>query len=140
MRPEHFVTKKIVTSAKRIAAGSPEKLVLGRLDIMRDWGWAPEYVEAMWMLLQQNRPEDFVVATGVTTTLEEFVSATFDYVGLDWRQHVVQDAKLYRPSDVQFSFADPSKIERTMGWKAKTSMPNLVHKLMASDIENHANV
>jgi GDPmannose 4,6-dehydratase len=91
LRPARFVTQKIISTAKRIAAGSLEKLILGRMDISRDWGWAPEYVDAMWRMLQLDKPEDFVIATGLTITLEEFVENTFDALGLNWKEHVFKD-------------------------------------------------
>ena len=119
LRPERFVTRKIISAAKRIAAGSNEKLLLGRMDIARDWGWAPEYVEAMWLMLQPDQPEDFVIATGESHTLEEFVQTAFSAFDLDWQNHVEQDASLFRPSDVSVSAADPSKAKRCLGWNAR---------------------
>jgi GDPmannose 4,6-dehydratase len=130
LRPERFVTKKIINAAKAIASGSGEKLVLGRLDIARDWGWAPEYVEAMWLMLQAERPEDFVIATGQTYTLEDFVAEAFSCVDLDWRDHVIQETSLFRPTDLTMSRADPSKAERVLKWCAKNSMPEVVHNLI----------
>lgn len=130
LRPERFVTRKIISAAKRIAAGSNEKLLLGRMDIARDWGWAPEYVEAMWLMLQPDQPEDFVIATGESHTLEEFVQTTFSAFDLDWRNHIEQDASLFRPSDVSVSAADPSKAKRCLGWNARARMPQVVEKLI----------
>ena len=130
LRPERFVTKKIISAAKAIASGSGGKLVLGRLDIARDWGWAPEYVEAMWLMLQAERPEDFVIATGQTYTLEDFVAEAFSSVDLDWRDHVIQETSLFRPTDLTMSRADPSKAERVLKWHAKASMPEVVHNLI----------
>ncbi|MFL5486474.1 MAG: GDP-mannose 4,6-dehydratase, partial [Gemmatimonadaceae bacterium] len=98
LRPERYVTRKIVAAACRIADGSAETLVLGNMDIARDWGWAPEYVEAMWMMLQQDIADDYIVATGTTHTLEEFVETAFRCVGLEWREHVRTDASLFRPA------------------------------------------
>jgi len=129
LRPARFVTKKIILAASRIAAGSNEKLKLGRLDIARDWGWAPEYVEAMWLMLQQEKPQDFVVATGQTNTLQDFVLEAFLIHGLDWKDHVLQDADLLRPSDILISRADPGKAEIELGWKAKTTMKGVVEKM-----------
>ena len=103
LRPARFVTQKIITTALRIAAGSDEKLVLGRLDISRDWGWAPEYVEAMWRMLQTSTPEDYVIASGCSITLEEFVATAFDQLDLNWKDHVVQDDMFFRPTDVATS-------------------------------------
>ncbi len=100
LRPERFVTKKIIAAACRIGAGSQEKLHLGNISIRRDWGWSPEYVEAMWLMLQQEKPEDFVVATGEINSLEEFVEAAFSSVRLNWRDHVVLDKALLRPTEL----------------------------------------
>jgi GDPmannose 4,6-dehydratase len=118
LRPHRFVTQKIVQASKRIAAGSQEKLTLGRMNISRDWGWAPDYVEAMWLMLQQQSPEDFVIATGHTFSLQEFVAVAFELQHLDWRDHVVQDAKLFRPSDILRNSADPSKAKKQLNWAA----------------------
>ncbi len=133
LRPTRFVTKKIIAAAIRIAAGSDEKLKLGRLDIARDWGWAPEYVEAMWLMLQQDKPEDFVVATGQSNTLEDFVSESFAIHGLHWKDYVEQDAELFRPSEIKISRADPSKAEKVLGWKAKTFMKEVIAKMTLNE-------
>lgn len=129
MRPARFVTQKIITAARRIAQGSDEKLQLGRLDIQRDWGWAPEYVDAMWRILQHETAQDYVIATGVTHSLEEFVSAAFMHFGLDWRKHVEQAAHLLRPTDPLLIAGDPSKAERVLGWKAHKLMPDVVNAM-----------
>ena len=131
LRPERFVTQKIVRAVKRIAQGSTEKLQLGRLDIARDWGWAPEYVEAMWLMLQQEKPHDFVIATGVTMSLEEFVQAAFAEAGLNWRHYVEQDPALFRPTDLAMGRADPAKADRELGWKATTKGVDVVKKMYA---------
>jgi len=133
LRPERFVTQKIIAAARRIAAGSSETLRLGRLDIARDWGWAAEYVEAMWLMLQQDRPQDFVVATGRSFTLEAFVEAAFAHFALDWRQHVVQDEKLFRPTDIQLSRANPAKAKRVLGWEARTSGADVVRQMLSDE-------
>lgn len=114
LRPHRFVTQKIILAAKRIAAGSTEKLTLGRIDISRDWGWAPEYVDAMWRMLQQQNPEDYVIATGHTFSLQEFVEAAFDLQKLNWRDHVVLDLGLLRPSDILKNSANPSKARKQL--------------------------
>lgn len=132
LRPARFVTRKIITTAKRIAEGSKEKLHLGRLDIARDWGWAPEYVEAMWLMLQQEEPTDFVVATGETNTLEDFVCEAFRVYDLDWKDHVVQDKALYRPSEILINRADPAKAEKLLGWRAQTKMKDVISKMSNS--------
>ena len=129
LRPERFVTQKIIRAVKRIADGSNEKLTLGRLDIARDWGWAPEYVEAMWLILQQEKPQDFVIATGVTITLEEFVKTAFEQAGLNWKDHVIQDPMLFRPSDLAIGRADPSRANQTLGWRASTQGIAVVQKM-----------
>ena len=132
LRPERFVTKKIVRAVKRIANGSPERLNLGRLDISRDWGWAPEYVEAMWLILQQDVPEDYVIATGTTISLEEFVSTAFEQADLDWKDYVTQDPALFRPTDLLIGRADSSKALERMGWKATTQGIEVVKKMYQS--------
>ena len=132
LRPERFVTQKIIRAVKRIAEGSDEKLKLGRLDIARDWGWAPEYVEAMWLMLQQSKPEDFVIATGTTITLEEFVKTAFDQAGLNWKNYVIQDPSLFRPTDLEIGRADPSKALNVLGWGASTHGGEVVQKMYQS--------
>jgi GDPmannose 4,6-dehydratase len=132
LRPERFVTQKIVRAVKRIANGSPERLNLGRLDISRDWGWAPEYVEAMWLILQQDVPEDYVIATGTTISLEEFVSTAFEQADLDWKDYVTQDPTLFRPTDLLVGRADSSKALERMGWKATTQGIEVVKKMYQS--------
>lgn len=132
LRPERFVTQKIIKAAKRIAAGSTEKLQLGNISIARDWGWAPEYVEAMWLMLQQDRPEDYVVATGETRTLQEFVAESFSSVGLDWEAHVVTDQSLLRPSEIMVSCANPAKASNQLGWQVSYGMNDVI-RMMAHD-------
>ncbi len=129
LRPERFVTQKIIRAVKRIAQGSNEKLKLGRLDIARDWGWAPEYVDAMWRMLQQDQAQDYVIATGMTMTLEEFVQAAFEEAGLNWRDHVVQDPSLFRPTDLAIGRADPSKAAKVLQWHASTRGVDVVKKM-----------
>ena len=129
LRPERFVTRKIIMAAGRIAAGSREKLSLGNISIARDWGWAPEYVDAMWRILQQDDPEDYVVATGETHTLEEFVAEAFNCVGLDWREHVITDATLLRPSEIMVSRANPTKALQRLGWQARYAMRDVVRMM-----------
>ena len=129
LRPARFVTRKIIDSAVRIARGSEEKLVLGRLNIVRDWGFAPEYVDAMWRLLQQEQPEDFVIATGSSASLEDFVRIAFMNLDLDWSAYVVSDQRFFRPSDIDWSQGNPERASKRLGWEAKTRMPELV-KLM----------
>jgi GDPmannose 4,6-dehydratase len=130
LRPERYVTRKIASAAARIAKGSGEKLSLGNLDIHRDWGWAPDYVEAMWKMLQVKRPSDFVISTGHTCSLRDFVKAVFDHFNLDWKKHVTVDRRLFRPTDIQRSYGDSSLAAKVLGWKAATTMPKIA-KLMA---------
>jgi GDPmannose 4,6-dehydratase len=131
LRPTRFVTQKIISAARRIGKGSNEILQLGRIDIARDWGWAPEYVEAMWLMLQQDQPEDFVIATGKTYLLEDFVRLAFATFDLDWRKHVKQSDEFFRPTDLLVSSADPSKAKLKLGWEAKFDMPKVVEMMMA---------
>ncbi|MFZ1538465.1 MAG: GDP-mannose 4,6-dehydratase [Chromatiaceae bacterium] len=133
LRPVRFVTRKIVTAACRIAHGSGETLRLGNLTIRRDWGWAPEYVDAMWRMLQQRTPEDFVIATGETYSLEEFVAAAFTEQGLDWHEHVAHDQTLLRPADISYSAGDASKADRVLGWRAMLRMPDVVRHMMIAE-------
>lgn len=130
LRPERFVTQKIVRCACRIAAGSGEKLRLGNIDIARDWGWAPEYVEAMWMILQQQQADDFVIATGETNRLEDFVAEVFRCVGLEWRDHVESDPSLLRPSEIMVSSANPEKSARVLGWRATYGMKDVARMMV----------
>ena len=130
LRPERFVTQKIIASACRIAQGDEEKLYLGDISVRRDWGWAPEYVEAMYQMLQHSEPDDYVIATGETTSLEEFVAAAFACVGLDWRDYVETDASLYRPTDIAVGRANPAKAREKLGWEARYKMPDVVRMMV----------
>jgi len=133
LRPARFVTQKIVSTAVRIGNGSKEKLVLGRLDIRRDWGWAPEYVEAMWRMLQQKKPDDYVVATGEEHSLQQFVAETFRQLGLDWRKHVVSDSKLFRPSEIDRSRGNASKARRKLGFRTKIGLNKIISAMIKND-------
>lgn len=135
LRPERFVTQKIVAAARRIASGSDEILRLGNTAIQRDWGWAPEYVEAMYLMMQQAEPDDFVIATGKTTSLNEFVAAAFEVVGLDWRKHVETDEGLFRPTDIAVSRVNPGKANRVLGWKAESGVKEIIRGMM--DLEEN---
>ncbi|MFH0731116.1 MAG: GDP-mannose 4,6-dehydratase [Pseudomonadota bacterium] len=130
LRPEGFVTRKIVSAACRIAGGSKEKLYLGNMNVARDWGWAPEYVEAMWLMLQQPEPEDYVIATGQTHLLSEFVAEAFSRLKLDWREHVECNPELMRPTDIMVSAANPLKAARKLGWRAGYAMPDVVQLMV----------
>lgn len=134
LRPNHFVTKKIINAAKRISNGSNEYLELGRLDISRDWGLAEEYVEAMWHMLQLGQADDFVICTGQSNSLKEFVSKSFEFFGLDWEKHVKISSDFIRPSDVKFSIGDSSKAYMTFGWKANVKIDELI-KIIALETE-----
>lgn len=130
LRPERFVTQKIVRAACRIAAGSRETLQLGNLDIHRDWGWAPEYVDAMWRMLQQPAPQDFIIATGETRPLQDFVAEAFNAVDLQWRDHVETDAALMRPTDIRCSRANPAAAALQLGWVARKHMTDVVRAMV----------
>jgi GDPmannose 4,6-dehydratase len=130
LRPVRFVTQKIISTANRIAAGSKEKLQLGNISIQRDWGWAPEYVEAMWLMLQHDTPEDFVITTGETNSLEDFITEAFTVVNLNWREHVDINPTLLRPTDIMIGSANPSKAKNKLGWAAKTKMRDVVRNMM----------
>ena len=132
LRPERFVTQKIVTSACRIAQGSPEKLHLGNIDIQRDWGWAEEYVEAMYLMLQQGQPDDYAIATGESHSLADFIAIAFDCVGLDWRKFVVSDASLFRPTEIAVGRANPAKAQQKLGWQAKYKLVDVVQMMVAA--------
>jgi len=128
-RPERFVTQKIIKTAKNISQGSKEKLKLGRLDIIRDWGFAEEYVEAMWLMLQLNHPEDFLIATGFSYSLLDFVKIAFEQYNLNWSNFVVSDPSLYRPTDILSSYANPINAKIKLGWEAKTQLKSLIKKM-----------
>ncbi len=130
LRPQRFVTQKIVSTAARIAQGSQEKLHLGNISIKRDWGWAPEYVEAMYLMLQQDRPDDYVVATGQSYSLEDLVARAFSCAGLDWQELVVTDPSLLRPTDLAVSKGNPTKAKEKLGWEAKYKMPDVIKMMV----------
>jgi GDPmannose 4,6-dehydratase len=130
LRPKRFVTQKIVDAACRIAQGSQEKLHLGNISVQRDWGWAPEYVEAMYLMLQHQEPGDYVIATGESRKLEDFVAAAFACLGLDWQEHVVTDASLLRPTDLAISKGNPAKANLKLGWQAQSKMNEVVQMMV----------
>jgi GDPmannose 4,6-dehydratase len=134
-RGETFVTRKITRAVAKIATGSKEKLYLGNLDAVRDWGYAKEYVESMWLMLQQETPGDFVVATGVGATVRDFVKVAFDHVGLNFEDHVEVDQRYRRPTEVDALIGDPSKAEKVLGWKAKTHWKELAKLMVDADLE-----
>ena len=133
LRPERFVTRKIVRTAWDIARGRCRELVLGNLEIARDWGWAPEYVDAMWRMLQQEIPQDFVIATGTTLSLKEFVKTVFDHLDLDWRAYVKTDQRFYRPSDIPVMAADPSRARQILGWRARYTGYDVADLMVAAE-------
>lgn len=133
LRPERFVTRKIIAAACRIASGSNEKLQLGNISIARDWGLAPEYVLAMWRMLQQETPSDYVIATGETNTLEDFVVETFSQLGLDWQNHVCTDPALLRPSEIMISRGNPAKAFAELGWQAQSRMRDVVRIMISAE-------
>ena len=134
-RGETFVTRKITRAVAEIANGSKRKLFLGNLDAVRDWGYAKEYVESMWLMLQQDTPTDYVVATGIGATVKDFVEAAFSHVGLNWQDHVLIDQKYIRPTEVDALIGDPTKAFKSLGWKAKTHWKELAELMVDSDLE-----
>ena len=137
MRPVRFVTRKIISTACKIANGSKEKLNLGNLEIKRDWGWAPEYVDVMWRMLQQNNPEDYVIATGETNSLEDFCKTAFNELDLDWSKHVTIDKSLIRPSEIMVNRGCSEKAKKELGWQAKTKMHNVICNLIKAEMKNN---
>lgn len=129
LRPERFVTQKVVRAASRIAKGSQETLMLGNIDIQRDWGWAPEYVEVMWSMLQMDQAQDLVIATGRSVPLQYFVEQAFAHFGLDWRRHVRSDAALLRPSDIHYGAADPSRAHQLLDWRAQLQVEEVIARM-----------
>jgi GDPmannose 4,6-dehydratase len=130
LRPERFVTQKIVSSACRIAAGTQDKLYLGNIDIQRDWGWAEDYVEAMYLMLQQQQSDDYVIATGESYTLAEFIEIAFRLVDLDWQNYVLSDKELRRPTDIAISRGNPQKAREKLGWEAKHKVADIIRMMM----------
>ena len=133
LRPKRFVTQKIISTACRIAKGSKQKLQLGNISVKRDWGWAPEYVTAMYLMLQQEQADDYVIATGSSFSLQEFVVEAFKCVGLNWQDHVVTDDSLLRPTDLAVSKSDPSKAARVLNWQAKYVMHDVVRMMVEAN-------
>lgn len=134
-RGETFVTRKITRGLAQIRAGKEDKIYLGNLEAKRDWGFAPEYVECMWLMLQQDEPEDFVVGTGEAHSVKEFLQAAFAYLDLDWRQYVEIDPRYFRPTEVEFLLADPSRAKRKLGWEPKIGFSELVKIMVDYDLE-----
>jgi GDPmannose 4,6-dehydratase len=133
LRAGHFVTKKILSTAVRISKRSREKLQLGNIEIKRDWGYAPEYVKAMWLMLQQENADDFVIATGEPHSVAEFTAKVFNCVGLDWKEHVVTDERFYRPSEINIIYGDPSKARINLRWDYSLSFDDLIGLLVEEE-------
>jgi GDPmannose 4,6-dehydratase len=133
LRPRRFVTRKIVHAACLIAQGRHEKLELGNISVERDWGWAPEYVEAMWRMLQQDSPDDYVIATGETNRLEDFVDTVFKVLGLNWRDHVETNPTLFRPTDIMTVRANPAKAAEKLGWRAEYRMRDVARMMVEAE-------
>jgi GDPmannose 4,6-dehydratase len=134
-RGETFLTRKVTRGATRIKVGLQDKLYLGNLEAKRDWGYAKEYVEAMWLMMQQDEPDDYVIATGETHSVREFVEAVFDYLGLDWQEHVAFDPRYCRPAEVDLLVGDSSKARQKLGWQPKVSFAELVKLMTDADLE-----
>ncbi len=135
LRPKRFVTRKIISTVVQIVQGKSEKLFLGNLSVKRDWGWAPEYIEAMWMMLNEKVPDDYVIATGECNSLENFVAAAFDYFDLDWRKYVEIDRSIFRPSEIMIGVGNPSKANKKLGWVAKSKMNDIVKYMVNSELD-----
>jgi GDPmannose 4,6-dehydratase len=135
LRPQHFVTKKIIATAVRISRGSKEKLKVGNIEIKRDWGYAPEYVKAMWLMLQQDHPSDYVIATKEAHSLKEFIELSFICLGLNWEEHVIIDKSLYRPSDIDIIYGNPEKVKKDLGWEYHLSFEKLVKRLVNEELK-----
>lgn len=133
LRPDHFVTKKILSAAIRISEGSREKLVLGNVEIKRDWGYAPEYVKSMWRMLQQDEPDEYVIATNEAHSIGEFAEQAFACLGLDWREHTVIDETLFRRSDIEVIYGNPAKAREKLGWEYRWSFADLVATLLGEE-------
>jgi len=131
LRPERFVTQKIIAGAAKIKAGQIDKLQLGNLDISRDWGWAPEYVEAMWLMMQLDKPDDFVIATGRKESLKYFVAKSFEYFDLDWQKYVEIEKSFFRPNEIVASVGNPEKAIKTLGWKKPTDIDGVIKMMCA---------
>ena len=132
LRPERFVTQKIIVGASKIKAGLIQKIQLGNLDICRDWGWAPEYVQAMWLMMQQETPDDFVIATGRMESLTYFVAKAFEYFDLDWQQHVEINPAFFRPNEIQHSIGNPQRAIELLKWSKPTDIDGVIQKMCAA--------
>jgi len=133
-----FVTRKISNTAAKIKLGQAKELRLGNLEAQRDWGFAGDYVEAMWMMLQHSTPENFVIGTGETHAVREFCELAFGYVGLNYQDYVVQDPRFYRPAEVDLLISDPSRAQAELGWRRKVSFKQLVEMMTESDLQRNS--
>jgi GDPmannose 4,6-dehydratase len=138
LRGIEFVTRKVTDAVARIKLGKQRELRLGNIDAKRDWGFAGDYVEAMWLMLQQDKADDYVVATGVTTTVREMCRIAFAYVELDYQEHVVIDPAFFRPAEVEVLLGNPGKAERVLGWTPKTSLETLIQSMVDADLKRVA--
>lgn len=136
-RGYEFVTRKITSTVARIKQGKASELRLGNLDAKRDWGYAKEYVEAMWLILQQEQPKDYVIATGETHSVRDFVRLAFEHVGLNYEDYVVVDPQFYRPAEVELLLGDPARAKQDLGWSPKVTFEDLVRMMVAADLEDH---
>ncbi len=134
LRPDHYVTKKIITAACRISQNKTRKLSLGNINIERDWGWAPDYVEAMWLMMQQSEPKDYIIATGKSHSLKEFITITFKTLNLDWEEHVEIDEVLRRPTDLQIGRANPAKANSELKWKARFGLNDIIENMIDDEL------
>lgn len=139
LRPERFVTQKIVAGAAKIKAGQLDRLQLGNLDISRDWGWSPEYVEAMWLMMQLEKPDDFVIATGRKESLKYFVAKSFEYFDLDWQRYVEIDPRLFRPNEIASNVGNPEKANKILGWNKPTDIDGVIKMMCANQANNISN-
>jgi GDPmannose 4,6-dehydratase len=140
LRPAHFATKKTIATAVRVSKGSKENLKLGNIEIKRDWGYAPKYVEAMWLMLQQDYAEDYIIATNEPHSLKEFVELVFACLGLDWEEHVILDQGLYRPSDIDVIYGNPEKAKRKLGWDYGLGFEELIKVLVQDELRYQENI
>jgi len=139
-RGETFVTRKITKAAARIKLGLQKKLFLGNLEARRDWGFAGDYVEAMWAMMQQEKPDDYVIATGETHSVREFLEAAFEHIDLDWKKHVEIDPRYYRPNEVDALLGDCSKATNALGWRPKVRFQDLVRMMVDADLRAETSV
>jgi GDPmannose 4,6-dehydratase len=137
LRPKRFVTKKIIETVIKIAHGEKIKLKVGNTLIKRDWGWAPEYIEGMFSILQLDKPDDFVIATGRNTTLEEFIKRAFEYLNLNYKDYIEHDNSLTRPTDLTFSLGDPSKAKKILNWSAKYYVDDVIKMMIDDELGNN---